>query len=184
MSNEVKVKKVKTNHLYLIVTTALCAAIIAVMTAFVKFNTGINDGYLHFGDSMIYLSACILPLPYAMIAAAIGGGLADILAGAAVWAPFTAVIKALNAVPFALMYTLKVTKKPNKILNKATAGMPVVSGLITVFGYLIAEGILYTFPSAWTSVPFSIIQAVGSAIIYYIVAVALDKMSFKSKIIK
>ena len=181
MSNEAKktTKKVQSKHLYLIVTAALCAALIAVMTAFVKFNTGINDGYLHFGDSMVYL-----PLPYAMVAAAIGGALADILAGAAVWAPFTAVIKALNTVPFALMYTLKVTKQPNRILNKATAGMPVLSGLITVFGYLLAEGILYSFPTAWTSVPFSIIQAVGSAIIYYIVAAALDKMNFKSKIIK
>ena len=111
MSNEAKktTKKVQTKHLYLTVTAALCAALIAVMTAFVKFNTGINDGFLHFGDSMVYLTACILPLPYAMVAAAIGGALADILAGAAVWAPFTAVIKALNTVPFALMYTLKVT---------------------------------------------------------------------------
>lgn len=174
----------KRKTLYLVVATALCAAIISVMTAFVKFNTGINDGYLHFGDSMIYLSSCILPLPYAMLAAAIGGFIADLLAGAAVWAPFTAVIKALNALPFALIYTLKVTKSPSKLLNKAVAPMPVVSGFITVFGYLIAEGILYSFASAWTSVPFSIIQAVGSAIIYYLAAAALDKINFKSRIFK
>ena len=74
MSNEAKktTKKVQSKHLYLIVTAALCAALIAVMTAFVKFNTGSNDGYLHFGDSMVYLAACILPLPYAMVAAAMG----------------------------------------------------------------------------------------------------------------
>lgn len=56
-----------------LVKAAVFAALIAVMTAYIKFNTGINDGYLHFGDSMIYLAACILPLPYAMAAAAIGG---------------------------------------------------------------------------------------------------------------
>ncbi len=172
----------KKNRLYLTVTTALCAAIIAVMTAFIKFNTGINDGYLHFGDSMIYLSACILPTPYAMLAAAIGGAIADLLAGAAVWAPFTAVIKAFNALPFALVYSLKATKKPEKILNKTTAVMPIVSGIITVFGYLLAEGLLYTFPTAWISVPFSCIQATGSAIIYYLAAAALDKTNFKSRI--
>lgn len=169
-------------RLFNIIFAAVFAALIAVMTAYIKFNTGINDGYLHFGDSMIYLASCILPMPYAMLAAAIGGGLADILAGATVWAPFTAVIKALNAVPFALVYTLKVTKSPNRILNKATSIMPVVSGLITIFGYLLCEGLLYTFPTAWTSVPFSIIQATGSAIIYYIAAAALDKVKFKSKI--
>ena len=86
-----------------LVKAAVFAALIAVMTAYIKFNTGINDGYLHFGDSMIYLAACILPLPYAMAAAAIGGFCADILAGAAAWAPFTAVIKALNVLPFALV---------------------------------------------------------------------------------
>ena len=79
-----------------LVKAAVFAALIAVMTAYIKFNTGINDGYLHFGDSMIYLAACILPLPYAMAAAAIGGFCADILAGAAAWAPFTAIIKALS----------------------------------------------------------------------------------------
>lgn len=171
-------------QLFNLVKAAIFAAIIAVMTAYIKFNTGINEGYLHFGDSMIYLSACVLPLPYAMAAAAIGGGMADLLAGAAIWAPFTAVIKALNAVPFAFVYTAKITKSPNKLLNKATIGMPVLSGLITVFGYLLAEGLLYTFPTAWASVPFSTIQAVGSAIIYYVAAAALDKVNFKTKISK
>lgn len=179
MNNKNSLKRV-----YLIATTALCAALIAVMTAFIKVNTGINEGYMHFGDSMIYLSACILPLPYGMLAAAIGGGLADLLAGAAVWAPITAVIKALNVVPFALMYSLKITKSPNKILNKAVAPMPIVSGLITIFGYLVAEGFLYSFASAWTSVPFSIIQAIGSAVVYYVAAAALDKINFKSRIFK
>ena len=157
-----------------LVKAAVFAALIAVMTAYIKFNTGINDGYLHFGDSMIYLAACILPLPYAMAA--------DILAGAAAWAPFTAIIKALNVLPFALVYTCHATKSPNKILNKTTAFMPLVSGLITIFGYLLAEGLLYSFPTALTSVPFSIIQAVGSAIIYYIAAPALDKVKFKTKL--
>ena len=141
-----------TTALLNLVKAAVFAALIAVMTAYIKFNTGINDGYLHFGDSMIYLAACILPLPYAMAAAAIGGFCADILAGAAAWAPFTAIIKALNVLPFAL------------------------------FGYLLAEGLLYSFPTALTSVPFSIIQAVGSAIIYYIAAPALDKVKFKTKL--
>ena len=61
--------------------TALFAALIAVMTAFIKMPTGINEGYLHFGDSMIYLAGCLLG-PWAALAAAIGGALADILAGA------------------------------------------------------------------------------------------------------
>lgn len=171
-------------NLRLVALTALFAALTAVATAFIKINTGINEGYLHFGDSVIYLAACVLPLPYACIAAAVGGGIADLLAGAAVWAPVTAVIKALNVLPFAVMYSAKITKSPNKIVNKATVAMPVISGLITIFGYLLAEGIMYSFPTAWTSVPFSIVQASGSAAVYWILGASLDKLNFKNRLFK
>lgn len=167
-----------------LVTAALFAALIAVMTAYVSFKTGINDGYLHFGDSMIYIAACVLPLPYAMAAAAVGGFAADMLAGAAMWAPFTAVIKALNVLPFALVYALHKTKSPQKILNKTTAFMPIASGLITIFGYFLVEGLLYSFPTAAVSMLASCVQAVGSAVIYYIFAAALDKINFKQRIMK
>lgn len=177
-------KSNSTKQLINLVTAALFAALIAVMTAYVSFKTGINDGYLHFGDSMIYIAACVLPLPYACAAAAVGGFVADMLAGAAVWAPFTAVIKALNALPFALVYTLHKTQSPQKILNKTTAFMPIVSGLITIFGYFLVEGLLYTFPSAAVSMLASLVQATGSTVIYYVFAAALDKLNFKKRIMK
>lgn len=176
--------KKKNNSIILIAVTALFTALIAVATAFIKFNTGINEGYLHFGDSMIYIASCILPMPYACLAAAVGGGIADLLAGAAVWAPATAIIKALNVLPFALMYSTKIIKNPNKIVNKATVAMPVVSGLITILGYLAAESLMYNFASALTSVPFSIIQATGSAAVFWILGAVLDKMNFKSRLFK
>ena len=43
------------NALFNTVLSAVFAAIIAVFTAFVKFNTGINEVYLHFGVSAVYL---------------------------------------------------------------------------------------------------------------------------------
>lgn len=169
-------------QLYNLIIAAVFAALIAVFTAYISIKTGINEGYLHFGDSVIYLAACILPMPYAMAAAAIGGALADILSGAAMWAPFTAVIKALNVLPFALIYVCKRAKDAQKILNKATAFMPIVSGLITVFGYFLAEGLLFSFAGALPSVPISIVQAVGSAVIYYVAAAALDKVNIKKRL--
>ena len=177
-------KSNSTKQLINLVTAALFAALIAVMTAYVSFKTGINDGYLHFGDSMIYIAACVLPLPYACAAAAVGGFVADMLAGAAMWAPFTAVIKALNALPFALVYTLHKTQSPQKILNKTTAFMPIVSGLITIFGYFLVEGLLYTFPSAAVSMLASLVQATGSAVIYYVFAAALDTLDLQKRIMK
>lgn len=167
-----------------IALTAVFAALITLCTSQIKVPTGINDGYLHFGDSMIYLAACTLPLPYGMLAAAIGGGLADVLAGVPVWAPATAIIKALNVLPFALVYVCRLTKSQNKLLNKWTVFMPLASGAVTVLGYLLAEGLMYSFASAVLSVPMSLIQAVGSAVIYYLAAAALDRLNFKSKIYK
>lgn len=163
------------NKVKKICLTGLMAALITVCTAFIKIPTGINSGYLHFGDSMIYIAGCILG-PWAALAAAVGGALADVLAGAPQWAVATAIIKAVNAVPFILATAAYNKKKSPKIVNVTTLIMTVVSGLITIFGYLLAEGIMYSFPSALTSVPFSIVQAVGSAVIFAIVGKILDQI--------
>ena len=61
-------------------STALFAALICVTTAYIfHIPFGVNGGYVHIGDSLIYLAAAFLPTPYAMFAGAIGGGLASIL---------------------------------------------------------------------------------------------------------
>lgn len=170
-------KTAKNNKIKRVCITGLMAALICVATAFIKMPTGINSGYLHFGDSMIYLAGCLLG-PWASLAAAIGGALADVISGAPQWAPATAVIKALNAVPFIL-----VCRNTNhKIITKWTVPMTIVSGLITIGGYLLAEGVMYSFPTAITSVPFSCIQAVGSAIVFIIVGAVLDKIKIQKYI--
>ena len=171
-------------HIINIAFTAVFAALTAVITSQLKLYTGINGGYIHFGDGIIYLAACTLPLPYAAAAAAVGGAAADILAGAAVWAVPTAVIKALTTLPFSLVFTLKLTKKPQKMLSKATAFMPLVSGAVTVLGYLAAESVMYSFQTAVLSVFGSLVQAAASAAVYYAAAAALDKMNFKTRIYK
>lgn len=162
--------------------TGVMAALVTVCTAFVKIPTGINSGYVHFGDSMVYISGCILG-PWALLASAIGGALADVLAGAPQWAVATAVIKALNSVPFVIM-SAQYRKKNDrvKVVNKYTAPMTVVSGVITVLGYLVAEGIMYSFPSAVGSVVFSIVQAVGAAVIFFVVGKVFDKANLQKYI--
>ena len=75
MANTQTAVKSKTNKLLLLVLSALFAAMITVMTAFLfHIPIGVNGGYLHFGDALIYLAASMLPTPYACIAAAVGAG--------------------------------------------------------------------------------------------------------------
>ena len=162
-----------------ITNSAIFTAIILFSTMLVKFSTGLGEGYIHFGDCFIYLSACILPFPYCLIAGALGGALADILGGYAIWAIPTAIIKILIALPFALVCK---KEKSEKILNKRTTLIPMVSGIITILGYFIAECILYSVASAMLSIIGNTIQAVASGILFYITATALDKMNFKRRI--
>ena len=71
-------KKKANKQLIYVVMAALFAAIITVVTAYVlRIPTG--NGYIHLGDSFIFLAASLLPLPYAIAAAAVGAGLADAL---------------------------------------------------------------------------------------------------------
>ncbi|MDE6722612.1 MAG: TIGR04002 family protein, partial [Eubacterium sp.] len=168
----------------LLTITALFTALITVGTAMIQIPVG--NGYAHFGDSMIYLSACILPGPCAVFAAAVGAVIADLATGFAIYAPATAIIKALNALPFVLMRVyLKKKKKDAKILNWQICLMLVPTTLVTVFGYLIAEYIMFgqefAFVSAFTS---GWLQPVGSLAVFVILAVALDKINFKKNIMK
>ncbi len=159
--------------------TAIFTAIILLSTTLIKFSTGLGQGYIHFGDCFIYISACVLPFPYCLIAGALGGALADILGGYAVWATPTAIIKILIVLPFALACR---NNESNKILNKRTVLMPVISGAITILGYFIAECVLYSVASATLSIIGNSIQAVASGVLFYIVATALDKINFKRRI--
>ena len=95
--------------------TGIFTAIILIATSVIKFSTGLGEGYIHLGDSFVYLSACILPFPFCLIAGGLGGALADILSGYAIWAIPTMLIKMLNAVPFAIICR---KYKSNKTLSK------------------------------------------------------------------
>lgn len=161
--------------------TAIFTAIILLATAIIKFSTVLGEGYVHFGDSIIYITACMLPFPYCLIAGALGGALADIISGFAIWSVPTAIIKMMNVLPFAIGCK---SDKSNKILNKKTALMSIVSGIITILGYFVAECILYSVASATLSIIGNTIQAISSGILFYIIATALDKINFKSKLFK
>ena len=166
-----------------IVIAAMFAAMIAVMTAFVQIKTP-TGGYVHLGDSMIYLAASFLPLPYAVAAAAIGGGIADMLVYPETII-YTIIIKALNSLFF--------SSKSDKLLTKRNALMTIPSGLVTVIGYSISKLIRMllagsTLEAAVTNalwkMPENSIQAVASALIFLIIAAALDKAQIKKRMLR
>ena len=49
-------------------TSTALAALICVTTAYIfHIPFGVNGGYVHIGDSLIYLAAAFLPTPYACL---------------------------------------------------------------------------------------------------------------------
>ena len=155
----------KTNKLVL---TALMICMITVTTMFFKIPIPFANGYVHLGDAMIFLSVLILGLRNGAIAAATGSALGDVLGGFAVWAPWTLVIKGVMALvmgAFILMLIKKSESRkfPNVFVIRA-AGM-FLAGMWMVFGYFIAESVIYGWQVALLGIPWNIGQfAVGMAI--------------------
>lgn len=160
-----------------LVLTGLLAAMITIMTAYIcHIPYGANGGYIHFGDALIYVAAVFLPRPYALAAAAIGGGMADILT-APMWAPATMIIKMLITLPF--------TSKEGRILCPRNVAAPFIAACISAIGYWLAEGILFgNFVAPLVSFAGSAVQSGGSAVIFLALAVALDRVHMKGKVVQ
>lgn len=154
--------------------TGIMAALITIMTAYVfHIPVGVNGGYVHFGDALIYLAAALLPKPYALAAAAIGGGLADLLT-APMWTPATVIIKMLIAVAF--------TNKAGKIIVPRNVVATIIAYFVSGLGYFVAEYILFGSWSVFlVSMSQSLIQSGGSAVFFIILGLAMDKMNVKKR---
>lgn len=157
-----------------LVYTALCAGLITIMTAYIcHIPVGVHGGYVHFGDAIIYIAASILPTQYAVFAAGIGGGLADLFT-APIWMPATIIIKVLIALPF--------TSKKDKILCKHNMVAVIIGSVITIVGYALAEAILFgNYLISVVGILPNIIQAVGSGIFYMFIGAAIDKSGHRLK---
>jgi uncharacterized repeat protein (TIGR04002 family) len=164
----------KNNKVFKMAATAMFTAMIFVLTRFV--SVPVATGYVHFGDALVYLVASTLGGPWAFFAAAVGEMLADITSGWITYAPATLVVKALIALPFVL-----VNKKSNKILTPITAILTIPAGAITVGGYFIAD-LIIDKAYAMVNIPGNVIQAVGSSVIFVVLAAAFDTAKLKKKI--
>lgn len=148
------------------------AMIFALTMLHVPIGAG---GYIHVGDSVIYIAALLMGVPWSFISAAIGAACADLVSGVAVYAIPSAIIKVLLAVPFVL-----IAKKDTKLLSIRTAAFTILSGIITILGYFLTDLVVYR-AGAVADLPANVIQAVGSAVVFVILAFALDRADIKNR---
>ena len=163
-------------RLQLLTFTALSAALIAAMTLFAHIPFPMtNDGYVHLGDGMVFLAACLLPAPYAAAAAAIGCGLADALPGYFVWIPATIVLKACMALLF--------SSKQKKILCARNFFVLLPACLINGVGYYLYEGFVFSQWGALVSVFGNLIQAGAGIAVFILIGAAMDRLKIKNKLL-
>ena len=181
MSNLSK-NRADSEHIKYAAITAMFAALITVTTAYIKIPAPL--GYAHAGDSMIYLAASVLPGPLGFAAAAVGGGLADLLAGYPQWAIPTAIIKALNVLPFFLIkLSLKNSPKLDKIISLPNLLMLIPTTIVTIGGYFVANALLYDTAAAIAEILPNLVQASVGAGIFIVLGTSLDAVHFKSRIL-
>lgn len=161
----------KTVH---ITYTGLFAALICLATAFL-LHIPVGNGYIHLGDAFIYLAACLLPAPYGILAAAIGGGLADLLCGYTAYVLPTMLIKSLLAVCF---YLFGAGKNGVMLSKRRRITASVICVPITVIGYWLTAFVLYGNLTAqfFETAPPNLIQSVGSAAAFFVLSLAAERI--------
>lgn len=164
MSNQKKLR--------LLTVTAMFAAAITVTTAYLLHIPIPTGGYVHLGDALIYLAACLLPVPYAAAAAAVGAGLADLLT-APMWVLPTLVIKALIVLPF--------TSRGERILCRRNVTAVFIAGVFSPAAYALAGCVLTgTLTSFVPQFLGTLVQGIGSGALFLVIAPAMDTVKLKA----
>ena len=126
--------------LYLVLIAAF-TAVNFLITFLLPIPGFFGVGYINFGDAVIMISSCILGPVGGMVVGGIGSMLADIMAGYAVYAPFTLVIKGVEGMLCGVLYlrALRVIKSGfwRRLISM------LIAGAWMIVGYFFADWIIY-----------------------------------------
>lgn len=167
-----------TNNTKELTVIGLLTALVAISTMAIQIPVPATEGYIHLGDSMIFLAAILFGWKYGAIAGGLGSALADILTGYTHWAIPTLIIKGLMG------YIVgKTSDRSNKqLVNIKNIIALIVGALWMVGGYYIGGSMLKgSFIVALASVPSNLIQGIGGALIFIPLGSALKKTDIIKK---
>lgn len=156
-----------------LVMTALMAAIIFVATYLIRIPNPATGGYSHLGDCMIFLAVIILGRKNGAAAAALGGALSDLLAGAAVWIVPTLVIKYIMAFIMGTIVKANETSRTTQILGA------LVGGVFQIIAYTLTKIVLIGMAPAVASIPNITIQTSVGIILFAVIAGLLSKQLYR-----
>ncbi len=136
--------------------SGVMAALTFIATYFIKIPNPI--GYIHLGDGVILAGATLLG-PAAILPAAFGSALADLLGGYSVYIIPTFLVKGLMAA-FAGIAIAR-----NKSGMTGTAVIFIIAEILMIFGYFVTENFLYGFSLALAAIPANIFQGLSGVLI-------------------
>lgn len=152
--------KIKVKHL---TQSALFAALVfaATLTGAVAPIGG--GAYIHIGDALIYTAVLFLPMPFAIGAAAIGAGLADVMLGSAIYVIPTVVTKTLVVIAAkGIMRLAKTSLMQDTLIS--------LCGIVNILGYFVAECFMTSVAGAASGILFNVLQALASAVVFIIIS--------------
>lgn len=179
-------KKNRATTLY-VVMLGLFTALAVVATLLLQIPVG-PLGYINFGDAVVMIAAVVLGPVGGAIVGGIGPAMADVITGYFVYAPFTAVIKALEGLLCGLIYMRAFRQRASWV--RCLVAFLAVSVWVTV-GYALADFLLVLFGVAGfetygfkaavlagaVTMPFTLVQMGVSAAVAMIVSPKLPKLA-------
>ena len=165
-------KKANKNKTLKLAFIGIMCALTTVVTWVLPIPMPATEGYINFGDAVIFLTALFAgPVP-AMVVGGIGSMLADVIGGYMHWAGFTLLIKGLEGLICGLIVK-KLNKKDKFYID--ILGL-VAAGVWMVVGYYFAGAILYGWAGSLESLPGNCIQGGVSIVVAYMLYAILKRM--------
>ena len=156
---------------YKLVYTSLMICAVLLGTVIFRIPIPMTQGYVHLGDTMIFLGVLLLGKKEGAAAAGLGSALADILGGYAFWAPWTLLIKiAMAYISGFLIEKAELPKHAGSSRKRELAVLipsMTAGGLVMCAGYLAAERIMY---GSWTIAALSLPWNIGQFVTGIVVA--------------
>ena len=160
---------------------AMFAALCCVATMMIRVPTIGTQGYVNIGDTIVLLSAWMLGGVWGALAAGVGSGLADLLAGYPVYVPGTFVIKFCMAfAAWAVCNSLG--EKTNKSFSVKIISA-IIAEAIMIIGYFLYESTLLGYGlAAAASIPSNGVQG-GTCLILGLAAIQVLQTVLKGRLV-
>lgn len=133
-------------------------------------------GYMHIGDSMIFLAVLMLGGKRGAVAGGLGAAIADIVSGYTIWAVPTMICKAAMAIVMGMMIKHRAFGLKGRLLWIVSA---VAGGITQGILYEVFWLVLFGKAAALAALPGLTFQMVSGIIIAFVISEALQKTSLR-----